>query len=123
MWVYNNNKNYSKYIRKFIVIITDTNRIYKGYLLNICPPVCFDDPEKYQATIKISSPGIISYTYPYWPIPYHSISSDRIVQMFINKTKYTHIKFKLFKTFIMNKTNSDIVNEIYSFITHDYEYI
>jgi hypothetical protein len=23
----------------------------------------------------------------------------------------------------MNKTNSDIVNEIYSFITHDYEYI
>ena len=123
MWLYDISKDYSKYTKTLVMIITDTNKIYRGHLLNICPPTYFDNPENYQATIKISSPGIISYTYPYWPIPYHSITSDRIVQMFINKTKYTHIKFKLFKTFIMNKTNLDIVNEIYSFITHDYEYI
>ena len=123
MWLYDINKDYSKYTKKLVMIIADTNKIYRGHLLNIRPPVCFDDPEKYQATIQISSPGIISYTYPYWPIPYHSISSDRIVQMFIDKTKYTHIKWMLFKTFIMNKTNPDIINEIYSFITHDYEYI
>lgn len=123
MWLYDINKDYSKYTKTLVMIITDTNKIYRGHLLNICPPTYFDNPENYQATIKISSPGIISYTYPYWPIPYHSISGDRIVKMFIDKTKYTHIKFKLFKTFIMNKTNPDIINEIYSFITHDYEYI
>jgi len=123
MWLYDISKDYSKYTKTLVMIITDTNKIYRGHLLNICPPTYFDNPENYQATIKISSPGIISYTYPYWPIPYHSITGDRIVKMFIDKTKYTHIKFKLFKTFIMNKTNLDIVNEIYSFITHDYEYI
>jgi len=123
MWLYDISKDYSKYTKTLVMIITDTNKIYRGHLLNICPPTYFDNPENYQATIKISSPGIISYTYPYWPIPYHSITGDRIVKMFIDKTKYTHIKFKLFKTFIMNKTNPDIVNEIYSFITHDYEYI
>ena len=123
MWLYEISKDYSKYTKTLVMIITDTNKIYRGHLLNICPPTYFDNPENYQATIKISSPGIISYTYPYWPIPYHSITGDRIVKMFIDKTKYTHIKFKLFKTFIMNKTNPDIVNEIYSFITHDYEYI
>lgn len=123
MWLYDISKDYSKYTKTLVMIITDTNKIYRGHLLNICPPTYFDNPENYQATIKISSPGIISYTYPYWPIPYHSITGDRIVKMFIDKTKYTHIKFKLFKTFIINKTNPDIVNEIYSFITHDYEYI
>ena len=41
--------------------------------------------------------------------------------MFINKTKYKYIKFKLFKTFIMNKTNSDSKRNI--LFTHDYEYI
>ena len=123
MWLYNINKDYSKYTKKLVMIIADTDKKYRGHLLNIHPPVCFDDPEKYQATIQISSPGIISYTYPYWPIPYQSITGDRIVKMFIDKTKYTHIKWMLFKTFIMNKTNPDIVNEIYSFITHDYEYI
>ena len=123
MWLYDINKDYSKYTKKPVMIIADTDKIYRGHLLNIYPPVCFDDPKKYQATIQISSPGIISYTYPYWPIPYHGITGDRIVKMFIDKTKYTHIKWMLFKTFIMNKTNPDIVNEIYSFITHDYEYI
>lgn len=123
MWLYDTSKDYSKYTRKLVMVITDTDKRYRGYLLNICPPTYFDNPEKYQATIKISSPGIISYNYPYWPIPYHNITSDRIIKMFIDKTKYTHIKFKLFKTFIMNKTNPDIINEIFAFIAYDYEYI
>tara|TARA_B100000513_G_scaffold83221_1_gene34201 strand:+ start:318 stop:539 length:222 start_codon:yes stop_codon:yes gene_type:complete len=52
MWLYDINKDYSKYTKKLVMIIADTDKIYRGHLLNIYPPVCFDDPEKYQATIQ-----------------------------------------------------------------------
>ena len=47
MWLYDINKDYSKYTKKLVMIIADKDKIYRGHLLNIYPPVCFDDPKKF----------------------------------------------------------------------------